>query len=116
MQTLPHNYNNIYSHELAQQSFFSRFITWCEGQEPYRLGWMAAIVFLHGCVLTPITVLTVTLSGNFPGFWIAAIAAMGMALVSNLAAMPTKYTIPIFFVSFFIDLVILGCSLYLILQ
>jgi hypothetical protein len=38
------------------------------------------------------------------------IVSMGMALVTNLAAMPTKITIPIFVLSVLIDLaVIISC-------
>lgn len=112
MQTLQQTYHQAYISKEKTQSIFSQFITWCKGQESYRFAWLAAIIFIHGCVLTPITVLSVALSSNNIIYWVAAMSAMGMALVSNLAAMPTKITIPVFFLSVLIDLVIIAISVY----
>jgi hypothetical protein len=87
-----------------------KFINWCKGQEKNRLGWLGGILALHGCVLTPITLFAIILSGTYFPFYIAALAAMGMAVVTNLAAMPTKITIPVFFLSVLIDIAIItGC-------
>jgi hypothetical protein len=84
-----------------------RFFAWCDQQEKYRLAWLGAIVTGHGCVITPLTLGFVMLAGNNFIFWPLAIAAMGMSLITNLAAMPTKVTIPVFFLSLLIDLVII---------
>jgi hypothetical protein len=91
-----------------QASVFSRFITWCKSQEKYRFGWVAAIIAGHGCVITPITLFAIILSGNSILFWAVALGAMTAALVANLAAMPTKITIPIFFLTILIDLTIIA--------
>jgi len=64
------------------------------------------MITAHGCVITPITIRFVMFSGNNFAFWPWIIAAMTMSLVTNLAALPTKITIPIFFLSIIIDLVI----------
>jgi hypothetical protein len=99
----------IYTH-VSKKSSFSQFITWCEKQEENRFLWVAVILFSHGCFLTPLTVLAVTLSGNSMLLWVFAMAAMAMSLVSNLAAMPTKATIPVFILSLLIDLgVLINC-------
>jgi hypothetical protein len=111
MQTIQHSYNPAYLQTEKNQSLLSRFITWCNGQEKYRLGWLAIIITLHGCILTPITVLAIVLSGNNFVLWGVAIGAMSMALVVNLAAMPTKVTIPIFFFSVLLDLVVIVSAL-----
>ena len=110
METLmQHTIDSTYSHPIKKEStsIISRFVTWCKSQEKYRLGWLAVIVAGHGCVLTPITLFAIVLSGNSMVFWSMAIAAMGMSLVTNLSAMPTKITIPVFFFSVLIDLVII---------
>jgi hypothetical protein len=49
----------------------------------------------------------VVLAGNHFIFWPFVIGAMGATLLVNLAAMPTKITIPVFFFSVLIDLVII---------
>ena len=92
-------------------SVFSKFISWCNGQEKYRLGWLGIILAVHGCALTPITLFAVVLTGTNFVFYIATLVAMAMAVVTNLAAMPTKVTIPVFFLSVLIEVVIIILAL-----
>jgi hypothetical protein len=70
--------------------------------------WTAIIIGAHGCVITPITLFFVILGGNSMFCWAIAIAAMGMSLVTNLAALPTKITIPVFVFSLILDLIVLA--------
>jgi hypothetical protein len=92
-------------------SAWSRFINWCKGQQENRLLWLGIALAGHGCVLTPLTVVAVLLDGaSFP-LMMLAIIAMGMALVTNLAALPTKITIPVFLLSIIIDIAIVVASL-----
>jgi hypothetical protein len=106
MQTTIHQqtYRHGTSQSLAHNSVWSRFIKWCEGQEENRFGWTAGILVDHGCVFTIVTMLAILMTGNNFIFWPFGIAAMGMCLVTNLAAMPTKITIPVFVLSLLIDL------------
>lgn len=115
MQTIQHSFNPIYLVKEKRQSLFSRFIDWCDSQEEFHFGWVAAILTIHGCVLAPITVLAITLGGNHFAFWGIAIGAIAMALIANLAAMPTKITIPVFFLSILIDIVIIASNIVLAL-
>ena len=102
----------MYAHpkiELAEKSTaWELFIAWCISQEKHRFGWLAAALTGHGCILTPITLFAIILSGNLFAFWILAIAAMAMCLITNLAALPTKITIPVFFASILIDISIIA--------
>jgi hypothetical protein len=109
METLQH----VYAPELSverKRSLVSRFFAWCESQEEERLLWLGIVVGGHGCVITPLTLLFIALSGNHTIFWPFAIGAMAMALVVNLAAFPTKITLPVFFLSLVVDLfIIINC-------
>ena len=112
MQTLQHPYSakNLVNQE--NTTIFVRFFKWCNSQEKYRLGWLAVIIAIHGCLLTPMTLVSIIFSGNNFVYWVLATAAMTMSLVTNLAALPTKITIPVFFFSVLIDLVvIINCLL-----
>lgn len=88
-------------------SLWGRFIQWADGQEKNRLLWTALAIAGHGCVVTIITMATILLTGNNFIFWPFALAAMTMCVVVNLAAMPTKITIPVFAFSLLIDAVII---------
>jgi len=100
---------HLYAHstDTTRVSAWKRFISWCDGQEKYRLGWLAGAFTIHGCVLTILTMFAVILSGNHFIFWPFVIAAMGATVVTNLAAMPTKITLPVFFFSVLVDLIII---------
>jgi hypothetical protein len=98
---------HAYEIDTTHVSPWKKFITWCTGQEKYRLGWLAAAITVHGCILTILTMFAVILAGNHFIFWPFVIGAMGITLIVNLAAMPTKITIPVFFISVFVDLVII---------
>lgn len=88
-------------------SLWKKFITWSDGQEENRLLWTAITIMGHGCFFTIMTLFAVIFTGNNFIFWPITAAAMGIPLVANLAAMPTKITIPLLFFSVLIDLVVI---------
>ncbi len=92
-------------------SLWKRFIQWADGQDENRFTWVAISLAGHGCVFTVITILVVMLTGNNFIFWPFAIAAMGTCLIVNLAALPTKITIPVLFASLLIDLLIIALAI-----
>ena len=100
---------HLYAHQMdaANISVWKKFISWCVSQEKHRLGWMIVTITLHGCVLSIFTMFAVVLAGNHFIFWPFIIGGMGITLVTNLAVMPTKITIPVFFCSVLLDLVII---------
>jgi hypothetical protein len=92
-------------------SFLAKFIDWSRNQEENRLLWLAFSLTIHGCILAPIAILAVMLAGNALVLFMLVIISMGMSLVTNLAAMPTKITIPIFALSILIDIgVFIACA------
>ena len=96
-----------YTERISKPSLFTQFITWSEGQQNNRLLWLGITLTGHGCILTPLTIMAVLLAGTSLVLFILALVAMTMSLVTNLAALPTKITIPVFILSIFIDFGIL---------
>jgi hypothetical protein len=108
--TLQQTITANYTATTTKTNTWKKFISWCESQEQFRFGWLGAALATHGCIATPITLFFIILSGNVFTFWILAIAAMGASLITNLAAMPTKVTIPTLFLSLVIDVaIIISC-------
>lgn len=95
----------------TKTSWFSTFVAWTEKQNDNRLAWLAAALAGHGCFLTPFTVMAVMATTQNFTLFMAAIAAMTLALVTNLAALPTKITIPAFILSIVADIVIVAITL-----
>lgn len=94
------------SQENSSVNLWSRFMNWCKNQEQNRLLWLGIALAGHGCILTPLTVMAVLLAGTNMILFMLALVAMGLSLVTNLAAMPTKITIPVFFFSILIDIAV----------
>jgi hypothetical protein len=105
--TLNQTLNTTYTGNLTHTSLWSRFMAYCQGQEQNRLMWVGLALAIHGCALTPITVMATLFAGPNFFLFMTAMVAMGIALVTNLAAMPTKITIPAFALSVIMDIVVL---------
>ena len=114
--TLNHTINPTYNQVVLQQSLWSKFIAWCAAQEHNRLLWVGVILAVHGCALTPITVMATLAAGPNFFLFMSGMVAMAIALVTNLAAMPTKITLPAFALSILIDIAILVSSVYIAMQ
>jgi hypothetical protein len=111
MQSAIPTFSNAHTGSLQQPSLFSRFINWCANQDHNRYGWLGVAIGSHGCVFTPLTMFAIIMSGNHIAFWLLAIIAMMMTLVTNLAALPTKITIPVFLFSILLDIaIIIACA------
>ncbi len=108
--TLNQAISTTYTQTTTSPSLPGKFIAWCKGQQENRFLWLGIVLAGHGCILTPLTVMAVLLAGTNITLFILAIVAMGMSLVTNLAAMPTKITIPVFLLSVLIDIaIIISC-------
>lgn len=90
--------------------YWARFINFATAQERNRFGWLAAAITLQGCVLAPLTLFAIISNGNPFILWIPCIVVFTVTEIVNLAAMPTRITIPILFAGIIIDaLVVLAC-------
>jgi hypothetical protein len=92
---------------------WSRFIDFAEKQQFNRLMWLALGVLGHGTVFTTGTMAVVLLNGAvFPLLAITCFS-MVMVLIVNLAAMPTKITIPVLALSLLVDLAVIVTAILL---
>ena len=115
MQTTLHQtINTSYSGVAKHDNLWTRFMNYCQSQEEERLTWLGIILAVHGCMLTPITVMLTLLAGPNFFMFMAAMTCMGVALVTNLAAMPTKITIPAFALTVLADIAIIVSCVFLV--
>jgi hypothetical protein len=99
-----------YTHVASTPSAFSRFINWSERQQENRILWIGLALVVHGCILAPLSVWIISMTGNSLALFMTAMASMCAALVVNLAAMPTKITIPVFFATLLIDVAVIAAA------
>jgi len=102
-----------YSQQSLRSSVFKKFLTWSEGQQQNRLLWLGIALSAHGCIITPLTVMAVLLAGTNMYLFILTIVAMGASLVTNLAALPTRITIPVFILTTLIDIAIIFSCVFM---
>ena len=115
MQTiLNQQISTTYSEITSPISLWTKFMNYCKSQEHNRLLWVGVALAAHGCVLTPITIMITLFAGPNFFLFMTGMVAMGIALVTNLAAMPTKVTIPAFALSIVIDALVIISSILLL--
>jgi hypothetical protein len=79
-------------------------MSWSRAQQPNHFMWIGIGLALQGCALAPITLYFVSLVGMNLALFCVVLAAMAMVLVTNLASLPTRITIPVLAASVIIDL------------
>jgi hypothetical protein len=102
-----------YAAGAEKATIVNRFLNWSKGQEKNRLMWLGIALSAHGCIITPLTIMAVLLAGTNLFLFMLALVAMGATLVTNLAAMPTKVTIPVFILSTIIDIAIVFSCVFI---
>lgn len=107
------NLNNYATTGTTQISILARFNSWANKQEDNRLLWLGIAVLGGIATVLPITLLAIVfLANNSLTLWAITCSINVLILVVNLAAQPTKITLPILFSVWFIDaLIILYCVL-----
>ena len=90
-------YNYVTRH-VTKESLINKFISWCNRQEDFRLFWMG-IALLGGIgTVVPLTLLAVVFfaDNNF-ALWVIVCTINVPILILNLAAQPSKVTLPALF-------------------
>lgn len=111
MQTTINHPYQLTRDKSERTSILKKIINWCDKQQENSFAWTAISLTGHGCFFTITTVMVILLTGNHFIFWPFAIGAMAACLIVNLAALPTKITIPVLFLSLLIDLTIIAICL-----
>ena len=75
--------------------------------------WLGIALSAHGCIITPLTIMAVLLAGTNLFLFILALVAMGATLVTNLAVMSTKVTLPVFVLSMIVDVAIIFSCVFI---
>ncbi|HXB43816.1 MAG TPA: hypothetical protein VNV85_07155 [Puia sp.] len=99
----------INAHE--KRSTFARFIQWAtqEDQE-HHIAWVGGSITVMTAIAFPLTMAAILMNGEIFGLIIVAMVSLVLVVTTNLAAMPTRYTIPFFFMGILIDLGVIVAS------
>lgn len=88
-----------------------KVIQWSANLQEQRLPLLAAMLMIHGCITVPLTMVCLNLAGfELVQFSLITLATFAI-LVTNLAALPTKITIPTYLASSAIHLAVILISI-----
>ncbi|HTS45427.1 MAG TPA: hypothetical protein VMH01_13600 [Puia sp.] len=111
--SISHSQTNYYHESAEKKSALILFFAWCANQDAENhIGWVGASITMMSAIVFPLTMGIIMLNGAVFGLIAAAMAALVLVVVTNLAAMSTKYTIPFFFLGILIDLVVIFASFF----
>ena len=106
-----HHYQNV---PAQKRSFIGRFFKWAADEdEKHHIGWVGGTVTAMTAVFFPISMAAILANGAAFGLIIAAMSALVLVVVTNLAAMSTRYTIPFFFLGILIDAIAIIASFFI---
>ena len=109
--TLSHQHSFRIEHRKSHSSVFSRFFAWAVSQdEKNHVGWVGASVMIMAGILFPATMAFILLNGADFGLIVAAMSGLVLVVVTNLAALPVKYTLPFLLLGTLTDLVVIVAS------
>jgi hypothetical protein len=103
------DYGN-YSLKIENRNLLTRFFTWIINEEKNRIAWAGVSITVMTAVLFPLTMTAILFNGAVFKLIIGAMCALVLVVITNLAALPTKYTIPAFLTGIAIDLVLIIAS------
>jgi hypothetical protein len=97
--------------EKATANSLRKFMSWCEQQEESRLLWLGLGVMGQIGMVVPLTLLSILfLANNNFILWVVVLSANMPVLALNLAAQPTKVTIPVMLTSLIVNIVVIILS------
>ena len=108
-QTLHH-----YSLSKEKKSFVTSFIQWATNQDAeYHVAWVGISITFMTAIFFPLTMAAILLNGAVFGLIIVAMVSLALVVIVNLAAMPTRYTIPLFLLGILIDVAAIAASFFI---
>lgn len=98
----------------TKPSTLTRFFKWAENEDKINhVSWVGISVTTMAAVIFPLTMAVVLLNGVSFGLIMVAMVSLVLVVVTNLAALPTKYTIPFLFLGGLVDLIVIISSFFI---
>jgi hypothetical protein len=103
----------LYRPAVSHPNLIERFFDWAENEDvTHHVGWVGFSILVMTAFFFPITMFAILMNGASFGLIVAAMVPLVLVFVTNLAALPTKYTIPFLFVGVLAELAIIVLSFF----
>src|SRR5450432_3754877 len=95
------------------ETILTRFLNWTKEEEKNRIAWLGISITMMTAVFFPLTMVSILMQGASFKLIIGAMFSLILVVIPNLAALPTKYTIPAFATGVGIDLLLITASFFI---
>ena len=98
----------------TKRSLLSKYNAWATKEESdHHFAWVGASITVMTAVFFPLTMAVILMNGAVFALIIAAMASLALVVITNLAAMPVKLTIPFFLLGLLTDVALITISFFI---
>ena len=91
----------------------TRFLDWTKKEEKNHIAWVGISITAMSAIFFPVTMSAILFNGAIFTLIIGAMISLAAVVITNLAALPTKYTIPALLLGIVMDIVLMIISFIL---
>jgi hypothetical protein len=106
------NYDSIPLGKQHETILF-RFLNWSKHEEKNRIAWLGISIIVMTAIFFPVTMVSILMNGADFRLIIGAMISLILVVVPNLAALPTKYTIPALLTGVLMDVILIIVSFFI---
>ncbi|HVY74814.1 MAG TPA: hypothetical protein VG890_08300 [Puia sp.] len=99
---------------VKKPSVIARFFAWAEREEETNhVKWVGISVTAMAAAIFPLAMAVILSNGALFGLIIVAMIPLVLVVITNLAAMPVKYTVPCLLIGTLIEVAAVACSFFI---
>jgi hypothetical protein len=91
-------------------TLFAHYLTWVKNQEKNHIAWVGISITAMSAVFFPITMSAILFNGAIFKLIIGAMISLSLVVITNLATLHTKYTIPALLLGILMDITLIIAS------
>lgn len=93
-----------------RHNLFARYLTWVKNQEKNHIAWVGISITAMSAVFFPVTMSAILFNGAVFKLIIGAMISLALVVITNLSALPTRYTIPALVLGVLMDIALIITS------
>lgn len=105
-------YRSLPAHR-SRNTVVTRIVDWTKNQEKNHIAWVGVSITIMSAIFFPITMTAILFNGAMLSLIMGAMISLAAVVITNLAALPTKYTIPALLLGILMDIVLIVISFVL---
>jgi hypothetical protein len=97
----------------VRNNVYTRLLGWLAKEEKNRIAWVGISITTMAAVFFPVTMSAILFNGAIFSLIMGAMISLAIVVITNLAALPVKYTIPALVLGILMDIVLIVMSFFI---